>query len=35
MLTSRDFYFGIVAGIVIVYAYHHFVSPIPGAKTGG
>ena len=34
MLTSRDFYIGIVAGVLIVFAYHKFVSPIPGGKKG-
>ena len=35
MLKSGDFWIGVIAGIVVVYAYHHFVSPIPGAKSGG
>lgn len=33
MFQSRQFWWGVVAGLVVVYAYHHFVSPLPGTKT--
>jgi hypothetical protein len=33
MLKSGDFWVGVIAGVVVVYAIHHFVSPIPGAKS--
>jgi multisubunit Na+/H+ antiporter MnhE subunit len=35
MLTSKEFYIGVIAGFVIVYAYHRFVgipSNAPGSK---
>jgi len=35
MRTKHPCVWGIVAGMVVVYAYHHFVSPLPGAKSGG
>ena len=35
MLRSGDFWIGVIAGMGAVFAYHHFISPVPGAKTGG
>jgi len=29
---SSQFVWGMVAGVAAVYAYHHFVKPLPGAK---
>ena len=29
---SSQFVWGMVAGVAVVYAYHHFVKPLPGAK---
>ena len=34
MLTSKDFYVGIIAGVILVYAYHHFVNPLPAPAKG-
>jgi hypothetical protein len=33
MLKSGDFWIGVVAGVVIVWGYHHFVSPLPAPKS--
>lgn len=35
MLKSGDFWVGVIAGIVVLYAYHHFVAAVPGAKQSG
>jgi thymidylate synthase len=35
MFRSGDFWIGVVAGVAVVFLYHHFVAPVPGAKTGG
>jgi hypothetical protein len=32
MLSSRDFWFGVVATVLVTYGYHHFVGAIPGGK---
>jgi hypothetical protein len=32
MLTSRNFYLGIAAGLGGLYAYHKWVRPIPSTK---
>ena len=34
MFTTKEFYGGLVVGIVAVYLYHHFVSPLPAPKRG-
>ena len=34
MLRSGDFWIGVIAGVVVVFLYHHFVAPVPGAKQG-
>ena len=34
-MGSKEFWIGAIVGIVAVYAYHHFVSPLPSPKTGG
>ena len=35
MLKRHGFIVGILTGMAGVWAYHHFVHPLPGAKTGG
>ena len=30
---DKRFWYGFGAGLVAVYAYHHFVKPLPGAAT--
>lgn len=32
VLTDRRFLAGIVVGLAVVYAYHHFVNPLPGTN---
>jgi|YelNatPaOPRAMG01_1025707.scaffolds.fasta_scaffold118800_3 hypothetical protein len=33
-MLDKHFLYGVLAGFVITYAYHHFVKPLPGAKNG-
>lgn len=30
---DKRFWYGVGTGLVAVYAYHHFVKPLPGAAT--
>lgn len=32
MLSNHHFWFGVVGGVLGVWAYHHFVSPLPAPK---
>lgn len=32
MLRDGTFWIGVIAGVAVVLAYHHFISPVPGAK---
>ncbi len=34
MLTDGRFWIGVIAGVVVVYAYHHFVNPLPAPAKG-
>ena len=34
MLTDGRFWLGVIAGVVVVYAYHHFVNPLPAPAKG-
>lgn len=31
----REYVVGFILGMVFVWLYHHFISPLPGGKTGG
>lgn len=31
---NRSFVWGVVVGVGAVWAYHHFVAPVPGGKKG-
>lgn len=31
-VTSKHFVMGVVAGVGLVWAYHHWAKPLPGAK---
>lgn len=31
---DREFWYGVITAAVVIYVYHHFVSPLPGAKKG-
>lgn len=33
-MFDKEFIFGVVVGLAGVWAYHHFVHPLPGAKKG-
>jgi len=33
-MVNKSFVYGVLAGFVITYAYHHFVSPLPAPKKG-
>jgi hypothetical protein len=35
MLRSKDFWWGVGLTLGGLYVYHHFVSPLPGAKRKG
>ena len=34
MFTTKEFYGGLVIGIAAVWAYHHFISPLPAPAKG-
>lgn len=34
MLSDSRFWAGLIVGVVGVWAYHHFMSPLPGGKRG-